>query len=300
MSKKDYYEILGVSKSSSDADIKKAYRKLAMKYHPDRNKDNKAAEEKFKEIQVAYDTLSNSDKRRMYDQFGSEGPNPNMGGGFGGFEGFQGGFGGQGQNVHFDFDDIFQEMFKNGGMGGGFSQRSARPSKGQDVSTEVEITLEEVSLGTTRRLNINEDGKINTLEIKIPQGISDGGKVRLSGKGHQGSNGAPNGDLFVVVKVRNHPVFRRTEYDLHVDIKVPVTTAILGGEVLVPTLTGSVSLTIPPESQSGKVFRLKGKGLKHLKGQDVGSLFAHIVIEIPTNLTKEQKSLFEKFKNSLD
>lgn len=301
MSKKDYYEVLGINKSSSEAEIKKAYRKLAMKYHPDRNQDNKSAEDKFKEIQEAYEVLSTPEKRKMYDQFGHAGNNPNMGGGQG-FEGFSG-FGGQGVPPNFDFGDIFEEIFKNGGGPQGFGgsrSSGSRKHKGEDATTEIEITLEEVATGTSRRVNLNKGGEVKTLEIKIPAGISDGGKIRLAGEGSPGFNGGASGDLFVIIKVKANPTFRRTEYDLHCDIKVPVTTAILGGEVLVPTLTGSVSLTIPPESQSGKVFRLKGKGLKHLKGQDVGNLFAHVVIEIPTNLTKEQKSLFEKFKNSLD
>lgn len=306
MAKKDYYEVLGVSKGSTEAEIKKAYRKLAMKYHPDRNQDNKAAEDKFKEIQEAYEVLSTPEKKKMYDQFGFAGNNPNMGGGqgFEGFEGFQGfgGFNGQGVPPNFDFNDIFGDIFQSATRGQGFGSGSSsgyRKHKGEDFTTEIEITLEEVSTGTTRRISLNKGGQVKTLEVKIPAGISDGGKIRLSGEGSPGMNGASSGDLFVVVKVKTSSTFRRTEYDLHCDIKVPLTVAVLGGEVLVPTLTGSVSLNIPAESQAGKIFRLKGKGLKHLKGTEVGNLFAHVVIEIPTNLTKEQKELFIKLQKTL-
>lgn len=298
MQKKDYYDILGVNKSSSQDEIKKAYRKLAMKYHPDRNKDNPSAEAKFKEVKEAYETLSDVEKKKMYDQFGHSdfsqfGNNQSYGSS--NFDGFN-------SHGNFDFNDIFEDIFnsQHAGNFSGFGGSSRRgPAKGKDLNTSIEVSFEDAAKGKTSRVNIKKGNSTKTLEIKIPAGIADGAKIRLSGEGEMGSNGQPNGDLFITINVKPHHTFRRSGHDIHCDIKVPMVTAVLGGSVNVPTLDGDVSLTIPAETQSGKVFRLKGKGIVNIKGGDPGNLFAHVTIEIPTNLSQKQKELFSSFNESL-
>lgn len=353
MSTKDFYETLGVARSAGDDEIKKAYRKLAMKYHPDRNPDNKEAEEKFKEIQKAYDTLSDPQKKAAYDQYGHAAFEQGMGGGAGGFGGFGGGFGGaQG----FDFSDIFSQMF--GGAGGGGRQPNYQ---GADLQVGVEITLEEAAQGIKKRINIptyeecdvchgsgakpgtststcstcHGSGTVHirqaifqvqqtcptchgtgkeikdpcvkcrgegrtktskTVEVTIPAGIDDGQRIRLSGEGEPGQHGAPAGDLYVNVRVKEHKIFERNGLDLHCELPISFAVAALGGEVEVPTLDGRVKLNIPKETQHGRRMRVKGKGIKSLRSSATGDLYCHIVVETPVNLTDRQKELLEEFE----
>ncbi|KPN71191.1 molecular chaperone DnaJ [Neisseria sp. 83E34] len=349
MMNQDFYETLGVSRSASDEEIKKAYRKLAMKYHPDRNPGDQAAEEKFKEVQKAYDILSDAQKRSAYDQFGHAGVDPNMGGGFGG------GFGGFGGAQGFDFGDIFSQMF-GGGAGG--RQQSYQ---GADLQYAVEITLEEAAAGIKKRIQIptyeecdvchgsgakpgtsattcstchgsgtihvrqaifqlqqtcpachgtgkeikdpcikcRGEGRVKTtktVEVNIPAGIDDGQRIRLSGEGEPGKNGAPSGDLYVIVHVKAHKTFERNGLDLHCELPISITTAALGGEVEVPTLDGKVKLSIPKETQTGRRMRIKGKGIKSLRSSAQGDLYCHVVVETPVNLTDRQKELLEEFE----
>ena len=349
MSSKDFYETLGVARSASDEEIKKAYRKLAMKYHPDRNPGNAEAEEKFKEVQKAYDILSDKQKRSAYDQYGHAGVDPNMGaGGFGGFGGFGGAQG-------FDFGDIFSQMF--GGAAGG-----RQPNyQGADLQYAVEITLEEAAKGIKKRITIpthqecgvchgsgakpgtsattcatchgsgtihvrqaifqmqqtcptchgsgkqikdpcascRGEGRVKTtktVEVNIPAGIDDGQRIRLSGEGEPGMHGAPSGDLYVVVHVKEHKTFERNGLDLHCEMPISFAIAALGGEVEVPTLNGKVKLSIPKETQTGRRMRVKGKGIKSLRSSAVGDLYCHVVVETPVNLTDRQKELLEEFE----
>lgn len=350
MSSKDFYETLGVARSASDDEIKKAYRKLAMKYHPDRNPGNAEAEEKFKEIQKAYDILSDKQKRSAYDQYGHAGVDPNMGGG-----GFGGGFGGFGGAQGFDFGDIFSQMF--GGTAGG-----RQPNyQGADLQYAVEITLEEAAKGIKKRITIptyeecdvchgsgakagtsattcstchgtgtihvrqaifqmqqtcptchgtgkeikdpcvkcRGEGRVKTtktVEVNIPAGIDDGQRIRLSGEGEPGMHGAPSGDLYVVVHVKEHKTFERNGLDLHCEMPISFAIAALGGEVEVPTLDGKVKLSIPKETQTGRRMRVKGKGIKSLRSSAVGDLYCHVVVETPVNLTDRQKELLEEFE----
>ena len=349
MSNKDFYETLGVARSASDEEIKKAYRKLAMKYHPDRNPDNAEAEAKFKEVQQAYDILSDKQKRSAYDQFGHAGVDPNMGAG-GGF----GGFGGGAQG--FDFGDIFSQMF--GGAAGGGRQPNYQ---GADLQYGVEISLEEAAKGIKKRITIptyeecdvchgsgakpgtsastcstcrgagtihvrqaifqmqqtcpachgsgkeikdpcvkcRGEGRVKTsktVEVNIPAGIDDGQRIRLSGEGEPGQHGAPAGDLYVVVHVKELKTFERNGLDLHCELPISFTVAALGGDVEVPTLDGKVKLSIPKETQTGRRMRVKGKGIKSLRSSAVGDLYCHVVVETPINLTDRQKELLEEFE----
>lgn len=304
MAKKDYYESLGIKKGANQDEIKKAYRKMAMKYHPDRNKDNKTAEEKFKEVKEAYEVLSDEKKKATYDQFGHAAFENGMGGNHGGFGGADfghAGFNFNGGGQQFDFNDIFSEMFnQRGGFGGSQGFGRQQPRHSNDLNLEMEITLEDVVHGSSKRVSFNKNGTNKTLDIKIPKGISDGGKIRLKGEGNDLGNGAPKGDLYVKVNIAAHSSFKKEGNDLHCDVKVPFYNAILGGVIEVTTLDGKVSLTIPEGTNSGKVFRLKGKGLPSMKAHEAGNLYAHIVIDIPTVITKEQKDLVSKLKESFN
>lgn len=349
MAKRDFYEILGVAKGASEDEIKKSYRKLAMKYHPDRNPDNKEAEEKFKEVKEAYEMLTNPEKREAYDRYGHAGVDPNSGMG-GGFGGGAGGFGDA-------FGDIFGDIF-----GGGRGGRGSGPQvyRGADLRYNLEITLEQAAHGfdTTIRVpswdkcdtchgsgakpgtqpvtcttcaghgqvrmqqgffsiqqtcpKCHGSGKIipepcaacggagrikrnKTLEVKIPAGIDNGMRIRSSGNGEPGTNGGPPGDLYVEIHIKQHAVFQREGDDLHCEMPISFSKAALGGEIEVPTLTGKVSFTVPEGTQTGKTFRLKGKGIKNVRSGYTGDLFCHVAVETPVKLTDKQKELLREF-----
>ena len=341
MAKRDYYEVLGVNRDASEEDIKKAYRKHAMKWHPDRNPDNPKAEEHFKECKAAYEILADASKRAAYDQFGHAGVNPQAGGGPGA------GFG----DI---FSDIFSDIF-----GGGRAGRST-VFRGADLRYNLELTLEQAAHGFDTKIRIpavaacetckgsgarpgtqpttcpscrgagqvrvsqgpfsiaqtcprcHGSGSVipnpcgpcagtgrvklqKTLAVKIPAGVDEGDRVRLSGEGEPGVNGGPPGDLYVQVHVKPHAVFQRDHDDLHCEMPVSITAAALGGEVSIPTLDGSAKIRVPAETQSGKTFRLKGKGIKGVRSQFPGDLFCHVVVETPVSLTERQRQLLREF-----
>jgi len=307
MAKRDFYDILGVAKGASDADIKKAYRKLAMKYHPDRNKGQKDAESRFKEVQEAYDALSDKEKRAAYDRFGHAGVDPSMaagaaGGGPGGFD-FSNMFrqaragGGSGDTGSFHFEgnpeDLFEGLFGGGGLGG--ARRSApRARKGADIGYRMNVSLQQAADGFDTHITVpGEDGEgTRTLEVKIPAGIRDGQKVRVVGKGHPGINGGPPGDVLVQIHLDTDPRFEREGDDLVTRVTISQPTAALGGEVEVPTLTGHVTMTVPPGTQPGRRFRLRGKGVKGMKSGEFGDLYAQVQVETPTHLSDEVRRLY--------
>ncbi|APC10380.1 MULTISPECIES: molecular chaperone DnaJ [Providencia] len=349
MAKRDFYEVLGLEKNASEKDIKRAYKRLAMKYHPDRNQGNKdESEVKFKEIKEAYEVLSDDQKRAAYDQYGHAA-----------FE--QGGMGGGGFGGGADFSDIFGDVF--GDIFGG-GRRQQRPSRGSDLQYNMELTLEEAVRGVTKEIRIptletcdvchgngakpgtsadtcstchgmgqvhmrqgffsvqqpcptcHGRGKVikdpcnkchghgrveryKTLSVKIPAGVDTGDRVRLSGEGEAGENGAPSGDLFVQVHVLPHNIFERDGNNLHCEVPINFADAALGGEIEVPTLDGRVKLKIPAETQTGKIFRMKGKGVKSVRGGLQGDLMCHIVVETPVKLNEKQKALLQEFGESL-
>ncbi len=311
MEYKDYYDILGVDRSADEQDIKRAYRKLALKYHPDKNPDDPNAEERFKEINEAYEVLGDSDKRAKYDRLGSSYRQwQRTGGGPGDFDWSQwtsGVPGGGGVRVEFgDLGDLFgggsgfSEFFNavfGGGMGGarrssrtsGFGGRAQARTRGRDLEHPVTITFEEAFHGTTRQIQRNGQN----LEVKIPAGSRTGTRVRLSGQGESGYGQA--GDLYLAVRVQPDPRFRREGADLHTEVEVDLYTALLGGEVRVPTPAGPVMLTIPPGSQPDQRFRLRGRGMPKLRNPNQhGDLFAHLQVRLPTDLTEDERQLFEK------
>lgn len=352
MAKKDYYDVLGVERGADEKAIKRAYKKLAMQYHPDRTKGDKAKEEKFKEIQEAYEILGDKEKRAAYDQYGHAAfEQGGMGGG-----GFGGGFSGA------DFGDIFGDMF--GDIFGGGGRGRQRVVRGEDLRYDIQITLEEAVKGTTKDIQINTlahcdscDGtgaekgsKVETcpschgsgrirrqqgffvteavcptchgsgkkiekpckschgegrvhkkknLSVKIPAGVDTGNQLRLSGEGAAGENGAPAGDLYVVIHVKEHHIFERDGNNLYCEVPISFSMAALGGEIEVPTLDGKVKLKIPAETQTGKLFRMRGKGVSSTRSGYEGDLICRVVIETPVNLNKEQKELLEKLEESL-
>ena len=349
MAKRDFYDILGVNRDASEEEIKKAYRKLAMKYHPDRNPDNSKAEEHFKEAKEAYEILSDAQKRAAYDQFGHAGVDPQAGmGGFGGGGGFSDAFGG-----------IFDEIFGAAGRGGGRSN----VYRGADLRYNLEITLEQAAFGTETKIRIptmescevckgsgakagtqpktcptcQGSGQVRlqqgffsiqqtcpkchgtgrfisdpcgacqgagrvkqhkTLAVKIPAGVDEGDRIRLSGEGEHGVNGGPSGDLYVQIHLKAHAVFQREQNDLHCEMPISFTTAALGGEIEIPTLDGVAQIKIPAETQSGKVFRLRGKGIKGVRSHTHGDLLCHVVVETPVNLTDRQKELLHELEET--
>ncbi len=352
MAKSDYYEILGLNKNASDADIKKAYRRLAMKYHPDRNTGNKAAnaEKNFKDAKEAYEILSDSQKRASYDQFGHAGVDPSMGPGQGGF--------GTGGNFSDIFGDVFGDIF-GGGRGGG--QRSNR---GADLRYNLELSLEDAVFGTSVKIKVpnwvtcvscngsgakkgtspkkcgtcNGAGQVRmqqgffsvqqpcpscqgrgsvidspcpscrsqgrvketkTLSVKVPPGVDSGDRIRLSGEGEIGELGGPAGDLYVQIAVKKHPIFERNDSDLYCEMPISFSTAALGGETEVPTLRGRVKLKIPEGTQTGKMFRMRSKGIKPVRGGPQGDLICRVIVETPIKLTAGQKALMEEFETSL-
>lgn len=347
MSKRDYYEILSVPRSANAEEIKKAFRKLAMQHHPDRNPGDKAAEEKFKEAREAYEVLSDSKKRQSYDQFGHAGVNQQQ-------SGFGGGFGDFG-----DLGDLFSQVF------GGGRQQQQQNRRGADLGYEVVLTLEEAVHGCEKTIKIPKavacelcegkgskkgsspvtcetckghgqvrmnhgfismaqtcsrcqgSGKMikdpctlcygqgrvkktESLNVKIPAGVDNGDRIRIQSKGEAGLHGAPAGDLYVQVQVKPHTIFEREQNNLHCEVPIDFTTAALGGDIEVPTLSGVVKLSISAETQSGQQFRLRGKGVKGLRGGATGDLLCHVVLETPIKLNSEQKELFKKLQESLD
>lgn len=305
MEYKDYYKILGVSRNASEKEIKSAYRKLARKYHPDVNPGDKTAEERFKDINEAYEVLSDAEKRRKYDQLGADWQRwQRMGGDPGGFDWsrwYAAGQPGSGRvRVEYadlsdilggsDFSDFFRAIF--GDMGAGRTTWRTASQRGQDIEHPVDITLEEAYRGTTRVLQMS-DGR--RLEVKIQPGAYSGLRIRMAGQGSPGYGGGPRGDLYLVVNVLPHPTFQRQGDDLRIQVPVDLYTAVLGGEVRVPTLKGSVMLKIPPETQSGRVFRLRGQGMPTLHNPNAfGDLYAEVQIMLPQNLSSKEKELFRQ------
>ena len=336
MSKRDYYEVLGVNKSTPKEDLKKAYRKLAMKYHPDRNPDDEAASEKFKELSEAYEILSDDQKRQAYDQFGHDGVNPSFSNAQGAAEGFSDIFG-----------DIFSDIFGGSSRAGG-----SRSRRGADLSYSVEVSLEDAVKGTSINLDIpssercSEDwhqcshcngtgvvrmqqgffsmqqtcphcrgeGEIHdpncsicggagfikknkTLAVKIPEGVDTGDRIRLSGEGDVGKHW--NGDLYIQVDVQRHKIFERDGKHLYCEVPINYADAVLGGDIEVPTLDGKVKIKIPEGTQSHKLFRLNGKGIKPLRGGSKGDILVRVLVEIPVKLNKEQTAILKQFKESI-
>ena len=302
MSGKDYYQILGVSKSASKEEIKKSYRKLALKYHPDQNKGNKAAETKFKAISEAYAVLSDPKKRKQYDMFGADGFNQRFSQedifrdvDFGTiFKEF--GFGGRGRSQNI-FSQMFggqgQTHFRTAGTGQGnpFGGQS-QAIKGRDMVYELAITLEEAAKTTNKMISYSEGGPQKRVSVKVPEGIETGKKLRLPGKGQAGFNGGPNGDLYIQIKVLEHALFKREGDQLILKREIRFSEAAMGGEIEVPTIDGkTLRLKIPPGTQSDAKFRLKGYGMPRLKGGGRGDAFVVIAIEVPKKLNKKQKAL---------
>ena len=302
---RDYYEVLGIPRTATADEIKKAHRKLARKFHPDMNKNNPAATEKFKEIQEAYDVLSEPPKRQNYDQFGHAGVNagPAPGGGArarGGGSPWQ-----PNPNVtveDFDFSgggnfsDMFEQLF---GGAGGPRARAGRgslpappPQRGQDIEHPVTLTFEQAARGSTLPLQINRDGHIETIEIKIPAGVKDGSRIRIKGRGEQ-SNGQP-GDLYILTAVQPHPYFRREGLDVYLELPVSMYEALLGAKVQVPTLDGPVSLTIPPGTGAGAKLRIKARGIA--RGEEKGDQYVQIKVAVPKDLDDQDKKSIEELE----
>ncbi len=301
MEYKDYYKVLGVDRNADQKEIRKAYRGLARQYHPDVNPGDRSAQERFKEINEAYEVLSDPEKRQKYDRLGTSWRQWQRTGGDP--SGFDWGrwFTGQPGQVYVQYGDLDEILGGLGGFSdffqaifGGMPTSSWRtaPRRGQDYEQEVEITLEEAFRGTTRILS--KDGR--RLEVKIPPGVGAGSRIRMAGEGGDGYGGG-KGDLYLTIKVAPHPHFRRKGDDLHVEVPLHLCTAVLGGEVRVPTLKGDIMLKIPPETQGGKTFRLKGQGMPNLKDpQKRGDLYTRVKVRLPQKLTPRERELFEELK----
>jgi len=303
MAKRDYYEVLGVDKNASENDIKKAYRKAAMKYHPDKfanasDAEKKDAEEKFKEINEAYEVLGDAEKRAAYDQYGHAAFEQGGGGagGFGGFEGFGGGgFGG--------FEGF-------AGFGGSSRRSYAEP--GHDLRYNLEITLEEAAKGVEKTIKYKRNGKCEhchgtgtakeTVEkkINVPAGIDDGQKLKYAGLGEASQSGGPNGDLYIVIRIKSHDIFVRDRENLYCEVPISYSTAVLGGEVEIPTLNAKKTIRVPEGTESGRLLKVKGEGIKSLRGYGQGDIIVKITIETPKKLTDKQKELLQKFEESLN
>lgn len=351
MAKRDYYEILGVERGASEQEIKKAYRRIAMKYHPDRNPDDKNAEDKFKEATEAYEVLSNEQKRGAYDQYGHAGVDPNSG--FGGGQGFG------------NFSDIFGDVFGDIFGGGGGGRRRGGPARGSDLQYNLQLDLEQAVRGDTVKITIptlvNCDpcdgsgaregstpttcstcggvgqvrmqqgffavqqtcpschgrGKVisdpcqschgqgrvqeeKTLSVKVPPGVDSGDRIRLAGEGEAGADGGPPGDLYVQIIVREHDIFQRDGKHLYCEVPISFVDAALGGELEVPTLDGRVKLKVPAETQTGKLFRVRGKGVTPVRGGGTGDLLCRVVVETPVKLNVRQKELLRELQESLN
>ncbi len=352
MAKRDFYEVLGVARNASEDDLKKAYRRLAMKHHPDRNPDDKQAEEKFKEAKEAYEVLTDARKRAAYDQFGHAGVDPSAAAGAGAGAGY-----GRGANFSDIFGDVFGDIFGAGRAGG-------RPQGGADLRYNLDLSLEDAVHGTAVKIRIptrttckvcsgsgakpgtspttcptcggqgqvrmqqgffsiqqtcprcRGSGKLisdpcatchgqgwvqehKTLSVQVPAGVDTGDRIRLSGEGEPSDSGGPPGDLYVQVSIHEPPIFTREDNDLFCEVPVSFVTATVGGELDVPTLGGRVKLKIPPETQSGKLFRLRGKGVKPLRGGVTGDLLCKVMVETPVNLNAKQKALLTEFEKAL-
>jgi molecular chaperone DnaJ len=350
MSQRDYYEILGLEKNASAGEIKKAYRRMSMKYHPDRNPDDAEAENKFKEAKRAYEILKEPQKRAAYDQFGHAGVDPSAAGGAGGGQG--------------DFGDMFGDIFGDI-FGGGRQQGGSRANRGSDLQYNLQISLEDAVFGTTVDIRVptqqtcdachgtgaeqgthpetcptchgqgqvrmqqgffsvqqpcpqchgrgkiisnpcrpcRGQGRVEkqiTLSVKVPAGVDTGDRIRLSGEGEAGANGGTAGDLYVQMHVKEHDLFTRKENDLYCEVPIAFTVAALGGELEVPTLRGSVKLRVPAETQTAKMFRIRGKGVKSVRSTMTGDLLCRVMIETPVNLTKQQKELLEQLAETMD
>lgn len=301
---KDYYEVLGISRNSTDKEIKAAYRKLARKYHPDANKGNKAVEEKFKEINEAHEVLGDPEKRRRYDMLGSGfragsdfTPPPGFDSGFDFTRGFT-------QGTESPFSDFFEMLFGEafGGERSPFEEaftrtytRSHVKRRGEDQYIDLELTIEEAYKGTTRKIDINVPGHTSKrLEVKIPPNVREGSKIRMAGEGLPGRNGGSSGDLYLVVKLKSHPFFKVEDNDITSEISVTPPDAVLGVEIEIPTLDGPVKMVIPPGTQNDKVLRLRGKGLPYLKKDGRGDHFVKVKINVPTIVTDEEKKLYQE------
>ena len=349
MAKRDYYEILGLNRDAPEADIKKAYRRLAMKFHPDRNPDDASAEDKFKEATEAYEILADSEKRAAYDQYGHAGVDPSMGGGF------------EGTSFSDIFSDVFGDIF--GGAGGGGGRSSVQ--RGADLRYVLDLSLEQAVSGDNVEIDVpvlsaceacdssgakpgttpstcpdcggagqirvaqgffslqqtcprchgqgtvitdpcqscHGKGRVEerkTLSVKVPAGVDTGDRIRLAGEGEAGEAGGPPGDLYVQVHVREHPIFKREENHLFCEVPISFVTAALGGELEVPTLNGRVNLKIPPETQTGRLFRLRGKGVKPVRGGPTGDLLCKVAVETPVKLNRKQKDLLKEFAAEVD
>jgi molecular chaperone DnaJ len=321
MAGKDYYSILGVKRGATEQEIKQAYRRLARKFHPDVNPGDRNAESRFKEINEAYEVLSDKEKRAKYDRYGDQWQYADQFAKAGGqqtpFWDFRPG-GSQGfQFQEGDVETLFGDFFD--AFGAGTSRRRGRPRRSLDVEQPVEVTLEEAYQGTSRILSM-ETGepcptcrgtgriqnvlcstcrgsgvvpRLQRIEVKVPAGVTDGSRVRVAGKGPPGYDGT-KGDLYLVISVKPHPLFERKGDDLYVEVGVPLTVAMLGGEVQVPTLKGKLALRVPPETQNGRTFRLAGQGMPHLGNSSRGDLLAKVKVLLPTNLSSEEKKLFER------
>ncbi len=290
---KDYYNVLGVGRDASQEDIKAAYRKLARKWHPDVNAGDSAAEKRFKEINEAHEVLGDPETRRKYDTLGADwrrieqaqaaGGNPFAGDPFG-FGGFQGGF----RTAHSDtgFSDFFEQFF-------GGARPAGRRTRGRDLEHTLELSLEHAYHGTTRRLSINRGGRQRSVDVRIPAGVTDGASVRVPGEGEPGADGTPAGNLLLRIRIARHPRFTPRGRDLHLTVAVPVTTAVLGGEVDVATLDGAtVRLKVPAGTQSGQTLRLRGRGLPGRRGK-AGDLLAAVQIAVPRHLSPEAREHYE-------
>jgi len=324
MAGKDYYQILGVGRNASEKEIKQAYRRLARRHHPDLNPGDKSAEAKFKEINAAYEVLSSPEKRKKYDQFGEQWEYAEQFAKSGGQDRVRWDFGRGGTTFESGdmsgFGDIFSSLFGDSGKG---SRMRRGPRRGQDIESRIEVSLEEAYHGSTRVIQLQTEepctacggtgrvgnrvctmcngagGKVipKRLEVKIPAGVRDGSRIRIAGEGVSGRAGGKKGDLYLVAKVLPHKLFERKGDDLYTEVSVPLATVMLGGEVGLPTLKGNLSLKIPPETQNGRVFRMAGKGMPQLGNSKYGNMFAKVKVVLPTNLTEEEKKLFERLRS---